>query len=299
MKKVLTLAVVMLAALAIGIVFIQCGGDDNGETCPAKCGVGLECCAACACATGTCSAEGKCEVSDCCPSAPQGKYHIDIAGKVIDASTGLGTAVAVAAISPTEALTTSTPELLVQTVSAADGIFALDCFDVTNVALGAVILTDDDPMDAAGGTYFPTGTGVIGWNTNAEKVCVSSAVAIAVPNAIVANFDQLPDIDSATEGFVMGTVVSAEGAPVEGAVIKKTMDNGATWVDLDKVYYPITGSTDMSGTATSANGSYVLPASNFVSITTIHAEKDGMTFDDAMVAATGGFCFFAMLPEAE
>ncbi len=295
MKKVMTLALVMLAALAIGTVFIQCGGSD--EPCPDKCGAGLECCDACPCETGTCNAAGIC--TDCCPDAPAGKIHIDIAGKVIDASTGQGAAVAVAAISPGEALGADNPELLVQTVSAAAGTFALDCFDVTSVALGAVILTDDTGWDGAAGTYFPTGTGVIGWSKNTEKVCVSGAAAMAVPNAIVANLDMLPDIDSATEGFVMGTVVSAAGVPVEGAVIKKTEDKGVTWIDLDKVYYPITGSTDMSGTATSANGSYVLPALNFVSITTIHAEKDGMTFDDAMVAAKKGFCFFAMIPEAE
>jgi hypothetical protein len=298
MKKVIMLAVVMLAALAIGIVFIQCGSSDDTK-CPDKCGADLECCAACPCATGTCNTDGVCEVSDCCPNAAQGKIEIDIAGKVMDASTQQGVALAVAAISPTEALTTNTPTLLATAVSGADGMFALDCFDVTNVALGAVILADDNPMDGALGTYFPTGTGVAGWNTNAEKVCVSGAAALAVPNTVVDGLDMLPDIDSAADGFVMGMVVSSAGAPVEGAVIKKTEDNGATWVDLDKVYYPNATFTDMSGTATSTAGVYVLPASNFTAITTIHAEKTGMTFDDAMVAATGGFCFFAMIPEAE
>lgn len=301
MKKALVLAVAILAALAIGIVFIQCGGDDNNETCPDKCGAGLECCDACPCTTGTCNADGVCEATgDCCPNAPAGKIEIDIAGTVKDASTNQGAEVAVAAISPTEALTADQPTLLQKSTSASDGTFSLDCFDVTSVALGAVVLADDNPMDGAAGTYFPTGTGVAGWTTNDEKVCVDSAVAMAVPNTIVAGLDMLPDIDSAADGFVMGVVVSAAGMPVDGAVIKKTEDNGATWVDLDKVYYPSADFQDLTtGTATSANGVYVLPASNFTAITTIHAEKTGMTFDDAMVAAKGGFCFFAMIPEAQ
>jgi len=300
MRKVISVSLTLLLAMTMGIAFIHCGGDDNGAECPDVCGEGNECCDECPCETGTCE-DGQCvSGGDCCPSSPAGEYWIDITGSVKDATTAQGVEVAVAAISPNDALVSDQPTLLSEAVSDASGDFYLDCYDVTSVALGAVVLADDDPMDAGAGDYFPTGTGVAGWETSAEKVCVENAAAFVVPNTMVGLLDQLADVDSANDGFVMGLVVSAAGAPVEGAVIKKSMDGGDTWVDLGSVYYP---STDVppnltDGTATSANGSYVIPGSEVSSLSLIHAEKDGMTFDTAQVAGKGGFCFFAMIPEA-
>jgi hypothetical protein len=217
-----------------------------------------------------------------------------VAGQVRD-TTGTGVAVALAAIAPMQALAPGDPTKLAETTSDASGVFALDCFDVTNVALGAVVMADDTGWDGGAGSYFPTGTGVIGWSSNSEKVCVDTAAVFVVTTQMVAGFDQLPNIDSASEGFVMGMVVSAAGAPVEGAVIKK--GDGS---DVDSVYYPNANFTDLTtGTATANHGIYVLPAANFsAGIASITAQKTGMTFDAMQAAAKPGFCFFAMIQEA-
>jgi len=297
MKKTLTIVLSLAMALLLGVVFINCGGsDDNNDTCPAKCGEGKECCEACPCAQGTCNAEGVCETAgDCCPDAPAGQIQIDIDGMIKDASTGQGAQVHVAAISPMDALTSDSPELLSETDSDANGVFHLGCYDVSNVALGAVVLTDDSPMDGTGGTFFPTGTGVKGWTTNDEKVCVDNAVGFAVPNTIIGALDQLPDVSAADDGLVMGLVVDASGNPVEGAVIKK--QDGDNWVDLGSIYYPSADFSDMSGTATAVTGMFVIPGAQVAGLTVIHAEKTGMTFDTAQVAGKAGFCFFALVPE--
>lgn len=297
MKKTVTIVLSLALALLLGVLFINCGSSDNNEgTCPEKCGAGLECCEACPCAQGTCNADGVCEAAnECCPDAPAGQIQIDIDGMIKDASTGAGAAVHVAAISPMEALTNPNPTLLVETTSDASGVFHLDCYDVSNVALGAVVLTDDEPMDGAEGSYFPTGTGVKGWTTNDEKVCVDNAVAFAVPNTIISALDQAQLTDSAHDGLVMGLVVDASGTPVEGAVIKK--QDGSNWVDLGAVYYPSADFSDMTGTATASTGVFVIPGAEVAGLTVIHAEKTGMTFDDAQVAGKAGFCFFAMVPE--
>ncbi|MBW1806856.1 MAG: hypothetical protein JRJ87_01595 [Deltaproteobacteria bacterium] len=318
MKKTLTVGLSLLVALSLGLAFINCGSSEatceggaecctevpcptgqecQSGTCVVVCEGGVECCDAVPCPTGEKCLGGAC--TDCCVDTEAGKYFVDITGMVVDISTGAGAeGVGVAAISPMEALTSSDPTLYSATTTGAGGAFALACFDVTSIALGAVVITDDPAWDGVDGTLYPTGTGVVGWLENSEKVCTSGAAAMAVPAAMVAAIGQLSDIDPDADGFVMGMVVDANSDKVAGAVIK-IQDQSGNWNEPTSVYYPNATFTDLTtGTETSANGMFILPALNFGGITVINAEKTGMTFSSQQAAPKGGFVFFQMIPPA-
>lgn len=293
MRKGLYLVLSLVMVFSLGAVFLHCGDDDGG------CKEGEDCCAK----DTTCPTGEECNLTNntcepiCCPDAPAGEYHISIAGKAMhlhdrsDAGS-----IMVAPISPMDALTNPNPTPLDTQVTAANGIFQTECFDVTQVGLGIIMLADDNPIDGPAGTYYPISTGVIGWDTNEEKVCVNDAAVMALVNdPIVNGIGMLPDIDPATEGFAMGIVVDAAGDPVPGATV--TLANGDP---LTKVYYPSADFTDLTtGTETSAVGLFILPASNFTTITDITAQKTGMTFEVMKAAAPDGLCYFTPIPEAE
>jgi hypothetical protein len=317
MRKGLYLVLSLLVVFSLGAVCLHCG-DDNGE--PTECEAGQECCLVdpvCPIAGWTCDTDNnvcvdpcdpdKCceedptcdtgtrcdfatgDCGDCCADAPAGEYHIWASGMVMDMTTQQGIVAALAPISPMDALTNPTPTKLDDLETAADGLFKTACFDVTEVALGLVIMADDAGWDGTGGTYFPTGTPVHGWDSNAEKYCPEQTKVFAVPNTLVAGLDAATNVDSAGFGFVMGFVVDATFTPVDGAVLKK-----ADGTDLVEVIYPNATMTAFDGTATSANGIFVLPHTNFATgITDITAEKTGMTFGEATVAPKAGFCTFS------
>lgn len=260
-----------------------CGSDGCNGTCPGNCPNGYTC------NQNTCM----CDHNACCPGAPQGGYHIDVAGTIVDITTSQGVRVAVAPISPMDALTNPDPVHLEDQLSETDGTFQTDCFDVTEVALGCIMLVDDLGFDGIGGNYFPTGTGVKSWERNAEKVCVEDSKAFAVPAALVTDLNIFTDV-STSLGFVMGTVVDNIGNPVVGAVITK-----GDGTDLEQVYYPSADFGDLtSRTSTSPNGAYVLPARNFaVGIVEITAEKAGTIFKTELAAPKPYFCYFVVIQE--
>jgi hypothetical protein len=298
MKKGLYLVLSLLVVFSLGVVFLHCGDDDGECTCPD----GEECCAKCkdkTCPDGeVCWVGGNECTAPCCPGQmdpDKQEYFISVAGKVIDLTTqqpvdGIG----VAPIAPMDALLPGDPTHLDDQVTGADGTFQTECFDVKTVALGCVMLADDEGTD-----YFPTGTGVKAWDENADKWCVFDAMVFAIPNTLVAGLDMLPNIDSASEGFVMGFVVDSTGSMVEGAVIKKVDDEGTT-SDLTSAYYPIMSDPPdlTTGTATSAAGIFVLPGENFNNvITKITAEKTGHTFAVEQASNKAGFCYFTPIQE--
>lgn len=287
MRKGLYLILSLLVVFSLGAVFLHCGDDDTCE-CENE---GAECCEECPeCPDGT-----RCDLvnevcGDCCADAPAGEIHIWVSGMTIDMTTQTPAAAAVAAISPMDALTSDDPEKLAETTTGADGLYKTDCFDVTEVALGAVMMTDDAGWDGTGGTYFPTGSGAKGWDKNSEKFCAEETKTWLVPNTLVQGLDAATSVDSATYGFVMGLVVDGTtGSPVEGAVIKK--GDGS---DLTEVIYPT--ATAFDGTATAATGLFVLPHTNFPgTIIEINAEKTGMTFGAEQAAPKAGFCYFVYI----
>jgi hypothetical protein len=283
----LVLSLVMVFSL--GAVLVHCGDDDPVD----KCG-DLECCEDdMACDTGRCDlSDNTCK--DCCADAPAGEYHIWVSGMTIDMTTQQPAAAAAAAISPMDALTNPDPTKLAEVTTGADGLYKTDCFDVTTVALGAVMMTDDIGWDGAAGTYFPTGSGAKGWDNNSEKFCAEEVKTWLVPSALVAGLDAATSVDSAGFGFVMGLVVDVSTGtpvPVDGAVIKK-----GDGTDLVEVIYPNATLTDFSGTATSATGMYILPHTIFATgITEIVAEKTGLTFGAEQAAPKAGFCYFVYI----
>jgi hypothetical protein len=318
MRKGLYLVLSLLVVFSLGTVLLHCGDDDP------KCESGQECCQdvpecpegqVCNFDTNTCDpicgtdeccedlpdcpagtrcdfANGTC--GDCCADAPAGEYHIWVSGMTIDMTTQQPAAAAVAAISPMDALTNPDPTKLSDQVTGADGLYKTDCINVTEVAIGLVMMTDDIGWDGAAGTYFPTGSGAKGWDNNSEKYCAPDTKTWLVPSALVAGLDAATSVDSAGFGFVMGLVVdvsTGSAVPVDGAVLKK-----GDGTDLVEVIYPNATLTAFDGTATSANGMFILPHTNFaLGITEINAEKAGMTFGAEQAAPKAGFCYFVYI----
>jgi len=289
MRKSLYLVLSLLVAMSLGAAFLNCG-DDGDDVC--ECEGGAECCDECPdCAEGMRCNFMTGECGDCCADAPENEVHIWVSGKVVDMTTQEGVKVALTPISPMDALTGEDPTHLDDQVSGDDGLFKTNCFDVTTVTLGCVMLTDDENFDGTGGTYFPSGTGVKAWGPDKkERYCVEEAKVFAVPNTLVAALDGYTSVDSA-EGFVMGFVVDATFTPVADAVVKK--EDGT---DLNEVIYPNATFTDFSGTATSATGIFVLPDTSFpAGLDSITAEKTGMTFGVEQAATKDGFCYFTFI----
>ena len=287
MKKGLYLILSLLVVFSLGAVFLHCGDDNGNGGCPDD----AECCEEYPdCETGRCDfANSVC--GDCCADAPAGEYHIWVSGMVLDMTTQQGIAAAVAAISPMDALKELDPEKLTDQVTGADGLFKTDCFDVTGVALGMVMMSDDVGWDGIAGTYFPSGSGVKGWDKNSEKYCAEAAKVFTVPNTIVAALDGYTNVDSAGFGFVMGFVVDASFSQIEGAVVKS-----GDGTDLVEVIYPNADFTAFDGTATAATGIFILPHTSFpAGLADITAEKAGMTFELTKAAPKKGFCYFAII----
>ncbi len=292
MRKSLYLVLSLLVVFSLGAVFLHCGDDGDG---PCECPEGQECCTECG--NETCPDGERCdfmnnECGDCCADLwTKTSVHIWVSGKVLDLTTQQGVKASLTPISPMDALTEPEPEHLADTLSGDDGTFKTDCFDVTEVTLGCVVLSDDENFDGTGGTYFPSGSGVAPWGADLnEKYCVEEAKVFAVPNTLVAALDQYTSVDSANGGFVMGFVVDASYTPVAGAVVTK--GDGTA---LAEVVYPNATFTDFSGTETSATGIYVLPHTNFSGLGEITAEKTGMTFGKEQAAPKPGFCYFTYI----
>ncbi len=278
MKKLL---IVVLALSLAGLAF-GCGED--GDECTAGT-LNCDCMAGDTCNAGlVCNASGKCveDTAECCTN-----QQVHVSGAVVDVTTQQGIAAALGPVAPMGFITGTNTTPIVTTTSAANGTFATDCFDATNVALGLVVLADDVGFDGAGGTYFPTGTGVKAWDLPEEKVCVEGATVFAVPNTMVTGLGQLPGFDS-TKGFVLGFVMDAARAPVADAVVKK-----ADGTDFAVIYYPSADFTDFTGTATSATGMFLIPGPQ--NLTTAKPEKAGMTWGESQVAAVPNYCYMSMM----
>jgi len=278
MKKLL---IVVLALSLAGLAF---GCGDDGEECTAgalgcACLAGDTCTGALVCNTTTDLCE---EAAACCTN-----QQVHVSGAVVDVTTQQGIVADLGPVAPMGFITGTNTTPLTTTTSAANGTFATDCFDATNVALGQVVLADDAGFDGAAGTYFPTGTGVKAWSLPEEKVCVEGATVFAVPNTMVTGLSQLPGF-AAADGFVLGFVMDAARAPVADAVVKK-----ADGTDFATIYYPNATFTDFTGTATSATGMFLIPGP--VALVTAKPEKAGMTWGESQVAAVPNYCYMSMM----
>ena len=160
--------------------------------------------------------EGECIPPPCCEGYPAGEYYIEVFGKAYDITTMQVAQVVVKPVSPMDALTNPDPTCIScgrRWETDANGSFHIPCFDVTQVALGLVLMVDDRGWDGAAGTYFPSGSGVNFWNMNSEKTCVYDAKVFAVPTSVVAAADMETNVDSAGYGFAISPgAVSGSGS---------------------------------------------------------------------------------------
>lgn len=303
MKKVLALSLAVAMALALGVVFAHCGGGDDmkacaTDTCGAKvCGIYQENGKDCYCGTnkGECGTGLICDTAGACvePCCNQQPGFIDVEGITL-AVDQTPVSVAVAPISPMDALMNPNPTKLADLESGADGKFGpTACFDTSTVQLGLVVLADDKGWDGTGGDFFPTGTGVDGWTTDlSTHNCLDGAKVFVVPNTLVAGMAAVPGFDAANKGFAMGFVVDAAGQPIAGAKVVKKSDGA------NVALYPNADFSDFGVTGTSATGIYVitdLPSSPY----TITVQATGHTFNDHQAGLKGGFCFFLIIQANE
>jgi len=226
-----------------------------------------------------------------CPPDDTTHIYINVAGQVQHMAGGDVDGLYVAAISPVDALTNPAPTPIGTDVTATDGTFAMPCINVAEVALGLVILVDDNPADGVAGDLFPTGTGVKAWTLPVEKVDVLDATPFAVPNALVAGLEAaITGLDAETNGMAMGLVVDGTThAPIDAAAV--TVTSGAAV----PVAYPNATMTGLeTDSNTSANGSFVIT----VPLTTIRvftATATGYTFGTHQAATKAGFIYFMIM----
>jgi hypothetical protein len=196
----------------------------------------------------------------------------------------------VAALAPLTALSGDIATHVAETSADANGVFSFSCFDVANVSLGLILLADDAGYDGAAGNYFPTISGIAGYTTNDDKVCETGAKAMAINNQVQAGLDQIPGLDKTTVGYIIGSVVDANRAPLAGATVTK--GDGTA---LDAVLYPSADFSSMAGTETSATGIYIIPTQ--LSLTSLIGVKDGYTWNNTTfkAATVPGAAYFVPL----
>ena len=224
-----------------------------------------------------------------CPPDTATEIYIDVGGQVQSLVPGGSVeGLMVAAISPLDALGTGDPTLLATTITDADGMFLIECLDVGTIALGLVLLVDDDP-DGTADDYFPTGTGVAAYADASDKVDLYDAAPFAVANTLVAGIEALTGLDTSTDGLVMGLIVDgATHAPIDGAVLNQ--HPAGTPADVS---YPTADFSALeTDDNTSANGSFVFNSS--ITLSSYIAVADGYTFSEHQAASKPDFCYFSI-----
>ncbi len=313
MKKFFSACLVLSMAMA----FTACGGGDDNNTdnkgklgqacledgtctegqCVANvctdctpgakdcvCGANDACDGELTCQSGIC----KEEASDCCPGQD---LFITVDGAAVDLATQQGVKVDLAALAPLTALSGDIDTHVAEASAADTGVFHFDCFDVSTVSLGLVLLADDPGFDGEAGSFFPTITGIAGYTDDpADKVCEEGATAMVINNQMQAGLDQITGLDKNAVGYIIGIVMDASHAPIEGATVVKGSGD-----PLDTVLYPNADFTAFDGAATSANGVYLIPTQ--LSLTPLMGVKDGYTWkNDLFKAATvPGAAYFVPL----
>ena len=285
MKKLLIVLLAVLVAAAM--TFAACGDDDDPDPdCTGMGGLGQSCTADCPCTAGTCT-DGTCvEDSNCCPGET---LHITVDGMSVDLTTQTPVQADVAALAPLTALSGDIDTHVAEASAGADGVFHFDCFDVATVSLGLVLLADDPGFDGAAGDFFPTVSGIAGYSNNDDKVCETGAAAMVITNAVQAGLDQIPGLDKAAVGYIIGSVVSAARSPLEGATVERSDGTAVT------VLYPNATFTAFDGVATASHGVYLIRVG--LSLTSLIGVLTDYTWDNqAFKAATiPGAAYFVPL----
>lgn len=225
-----------------------------------------------------------------CPPDDETHIYITARGVVSPVLRGPVAGLHVAAMSPLQVMSSS-PVPLAAGITGTGGEFEFACMDVADVALGLIILVDDNPADGAGGTYFPTGTLVASWTSDAEKGDVAGVKAFAATGSLVGSIGALGGFDAAAGGLVLGVVVDdPSDDPLEGAVVRGTEGGGSI-----PILYPNgTFTALVTGGATSWTGFFV--ARGPITLGTFTATLGGYSFGNHPGAAKSGYCYFLSIP---
>lgn len=296
MKKLLSL---MLVVVVAGL-FAGCGDDGDKDCTPsctdAACGDSDGCGGQCSgtCPDGeTCNASFECEAEgDCCPGQT---LHITVTGASVDLATQQGAQADLAALAPLTALSGDIATHEAEASSDATGAFMFDCFDVSGVSLGLILLADDPGFDGAAGSYYPTVSGIAGYTDNNDKVCEEGATAMMINNQLLGGLQAaLADLDVDNVGMIIGNVLDAERNPIAGATVARSDGNALT------VIYPNADFTDLSGTSTSATGIYMVI--DQLSLTALIGVADGYSWDPTTFKAAtiaGAIYYVPLVADAQ
>ncbi|MBI5486234.1 MAG: hypothetical protein HY905_02760 [Deltaproteobacteria bacterium] len=218
-------------------------------------------------------------------SADQTDNFVNLAGLVTPLGGTDAGGLFLAAADPISALV-GTPTILATTTTNADGTWHMDCVDVTDVAIGLIVMADDDPADGVAGDFFPTLTGVTAWDTEgyADKL---EAPVFALTNTLSGGIAALTGIDPEGDGIVMGIVVDGTHAPLAGATIERS--GAGTPLTFAYPTADFTGLMDPA--ATSASGIWVM-TDVLTGLTNVTATLAPHTFDIHPAANVAGNCYF-------
>ena len=289
MKKLMSLMLVILVA---GL-FAACGDDNKEPNCDGKGGIGQACDADCPCTTGTCT-DGTCvDEGDCCPGQA---LHVTVDGMAVDLATQTGVQADVAALAPLTALSGDIATHEAETSAGADGVFSFSCFDAAGISLGLILLADDAGYDGAGGNFFPTVSGIASWPDNNAKVCEEGAKAMVVNATLLGGLEAAlgpAGMDAVGVGFIIGSVVDANRAPLAGATVARSDGNALT------VYYPNADFSDFQA-ETAAGGVYIVI--DQLSLTALIGVLDGYVWEPTTFKAAtipGAAYFVPLVADAQ
>jgi hypothetical protein len=248
----------LIIALTVGITLVNCSSDSNGGS----------------------------DAGSCCEGREFWGY---VAGTALEFPAKSPVEISLAAISAAQAIAgIATPLTTIK--SGADGKYETACFDMSGVAMGLLMLSDDDTFDKTEGTWYPTLSGVVEVKATGEgKTCLPEAPSVfGIKNTFVTTLagasEALTDI--AANGFALVFVLDDQQNPVEGAVLKDATSGDP----IAGVVYPNATMDDFSGTTTSASGLIIIPGTGALMVVNAKPEKDGMTWEAGQFGVLGGSC---------
>lgn len=250
-----------IIALATSLSLIGCGVDGDGETTTAT-------------TTGSTTATS---------TVPVG---FNISGTATDLLTGMpaGEGLCIHASDPTAAITGGEIEILASAVIGKDGSYVVENVTTTSM-LGILMLVED--CDQAG-SEMPTATGislsVYGGLGEGDEIVDSisytiNAEALAVIATGLAAEGYTGDLTE--DGALIGNVIDAQDAPIDGAVVTGHPDF--------PVYYASETAFDGSSTNALANSFFAIPAAP---IFTYACDAEGYVFDSVLAGSQSGYAVF-------
>ena len=164
--------------------------------------------------------------------------------------------------------------------------FSLQSVNADNVVLGLIAVVDNKTGNS---TFINTATGIAAPPFTSGAVSGANAFAVtAATEGALATLDGKNPGDLLSSGFILGTFVDANNAPIEGVTLTDTNGNA-----IPQAFYPKADFSGLTTTgATSANGVFVV---SDVALADYTGSKTGMTFTDQQAATIANSCFVMFL----